>query len=76
MDTRRDTVQVDLRDWLFLCGLVSDVCIQTQDDLTVPWLFSVQNCVWEAPSCNKQVSTNLSQVRGDEISQQMEQWVR
>ena len=29
-----------------------------------------------APPVIKQVSTNLSQVRGDEISQQMEQWVR
>ena len=29
-----------------------------------------------APPVIKQVSTNLSQVRGDEISQQMEQWVK
>ena len=36
-------------------------------------VFSIRNCVWEAPPIIKQVSTNLPQVRGDEISQQMEQ---
>ena len=64
---------MDLRDGLFLGGLVSDTSAQAQDDPTDPWLFSVQNCVWEAPHIIKQVSRNLSQVRGDEISQQMEQ---
>ena len=29
--------------------------------------------VWEAPPIIKQVSTNLPQVRGDELSQQMDQ---
>ena len=51
-------------------GLSSKGSAQTQDDPTVAWLFSVRNCGWEAPShCKK----NLPQVRGDEISQQMEQ---
>ena len=58
---------------MLLGGLVSDISAQTQDDPTVPWLLSSRNCVWEAPPIIKQVSTNLPQVRGDEISQQMEQ---
>ena len=41
------------RDWLLLGGLPSNGSAQTQDDPTVPWLFSVWNCVWEAPSHNK-----------------------
>ena len=58
---------------MLLDGLVSDISAQTQDDPTVPWLLSSRNCVWEAPPIIKQVSTNLPQVRGEEISQQMEQ---
>ena len=42
-----------LRDWLLLRGPVSDGSAQTQDDPMVPWFFSVQNCVWEAPFRNK-----------------------
>ena len=34
-------------------GLASDGSAQTQDDPTVPRLFSLGNCVWEAPSHNK-----------------------
>ena len=64
---------MDLRDSLFLGGPVSDGSAQTQDDPMVPWLFSIENCVWEAPPLIKHMSTNLLQVRGDEISQHMEQ---
>ena len=39
----------------------------------VPWLFSVQNCVWEGPSHNKTGVNKFASGRGDEISQQMEQ---
>ena len=41
----------------------------------VPWLFSIRNCVWEAPSHNKTGVNKFANkfVRGDEISQQMEQ---
>ena len=52
---------------------MSDGSARTQDDSTAPWLFSVRNCVWGPPPIIKQVSTNLPQVRGGEISQQMEQ---
>ena len=44
---------VDHRDWRFLGGLDSDASAQTQDDLTVPWLVPIGNCVGEAPSHNK-----------------------
>ena len=54
-------------------GLVSNGSAQTQDDPMVPWLFSIENCVWEATPIIKHVSTNLPQVRGDEISPHMEQ---
>ena len=52
---------------MFLGGLASDGSAQTQDDPTVPRLFSIRNC-----PIIKQVSTNLPQVRGNRISQQME----
>ena len=39
----------------------------------VPWLFSIRNCVWEAPSHNKTGVNKFVSGRGDEISQQMEQ---
>ena len=54
-------------------GFFPDDSAQTQDDRTVLWLFSVQNSVWEVPSHNKRGVNNLPQIRGDEISQQMEQ---
>ena len=54
-------------------GLVSNGSAQTQDDPTVPRLFSVQNCVWEAPSHNKTGVNKFASGKGDEISQQMEQ---
>ena len=50
---KRDTLQVDHRDWLLLGGLASNGSAQTQDDPTVPWLFSIWNCLWETPSHNK-----------------------
>ena len=40
---------------------------------TVPRLFSLGNCVWEAPSHNKTGVNKFVSGRGDEISQQMEQ---
>ena len=49
----KETLQVDHRDELLLGGLVSDGSAQTQDDPTVPGLFSIRNCVWKAPSPNK-----------------------
>ena len=67
-ETLKVTLQVDHRDWALLGGFVSDSSAQTQDDPTVPWLLSSWNCVWEAPPIIKQVSTNLPQVRGEEIS--------
>ena len=54
-------------------GFFPDDSAQTQDDRTVLCLFSVQNSVWEVPSHNKRGVNNLPQIRGDEISQQMEQ---
>ena len=39
----------------------------------VLWLFSVRNCVWEAPSHNKTGVNKFASGREDEISQQMEQ---
>ena len=38
---------------VLLGGLVPDDSSQTQDDPMAPWLFSVRNCVWEAPFHNK-----------------------
>ena len=38
----------------------------------VPWLFSVRNCVWEAPSHNKTGVNKFASGKGDRISQQME----
>ena len=64
---------MDHRDWLLLGWLGSKGSAQTQDDPTVPWLFSVWNCVWEAPSHNKTGVNKFASGRGDEISQQMEQ---
>ena len=51
--TLKETLQVDHRDWLLLGGLASDGSAQTQDDPTVLRLFTIRNCVWEAPSHNK-----------------------
>ena len=34
-------------------GYNTDSSAQTQDDPTVPRFFSIQNCLWEAPSHNK-----------------------
>ena len=63
---------MDHRDWLLLGGLVSDGSAQTQDDPTVPRLFSIRNCVWEAPSHNKTGVNKFASGKGDRISQQME----
>ena len=71
--TLKETLQVDQRDWLFLGGLASDSSAQTQNDPTAPRLFSIWNCVWEAPSHNKTgVNKFVSGKGGDKISQQME----
>ena len=51
---------------MLLGGLASDGSAQTQDDPTVPIVYG------RPPSIIKQMSTNLLQVRGDGISQQME----
>ena len=53
-------------------GLSSKGSAQTQDDPTVAWLFSVRNCVWEAPSHNKTGVTKFASGKGDRISQQMD----
>ena len=60
----KETLQVDHRDELLLGGLVSDDSAQTQDDPTVPWLFSVQNCVWEAPYHNKTGANKFASGKG------------
>ena len=64
---------MDHRDWLLLGGLASNDSAQTQDGPMVLWLFSVRNCVWEAPSHNKTGVNKFASGREDEISQQMEQ---
>ena len=66
----KETLQVDHRDWLLLGGLASDGSAQTQDDPTVPRLFSIRNCEWEAPSHNKTGVNKFASGKG--ISQQME----
>ena len=53
-------------------GLASDGSAQAQDDPTVPKLFSIRNCVWEAPSHNKTDVNKFASGKGDRISQQME----
>ena len=54
-------------------GFTSHGLAQTQDDPTIPRLLSLRNCVWEASSIVRQVTTDTLQVRGDGIPQQMEQ---
>ena len=66
----KETLQVDHRDWLLLGGLASDGSAQTQDDPTVPRLFSIWNCEWEAPSHYKTGVNKFASGKG--ISQQME----
>ena len=66
----KETLQVDHRDWLLLDGLASDGSAQTQDDPTVPRLFSIWNCEWEAPSHYKTGVNKFASGKG--ISQQME----
>ena len=68
----KETLQVDHRDWLLLGGLASNGSAQTQDDPTVSRLFSIRNCVWEAPSHNKTGVNKFASGKGDRISQQME----
>ena len=63
---------MDQRDWLLLSGLTYNGSAQTQDDPTVPRLFSIWNCVWEASSHNKTGVNKFASGKGDKISQQME----
>ena len=63
---------MDQRDWLLLGGLASNGSAQTQDDPTVPRLFSIRNCVWEASFHNKTGVNKFASGKGDRISQQME----
>ena len=51
------TLKESLSKWILEtdCSWVDlfPMTLLTQDDPTVPWLFSVQNCVREAPSHNE-----------------------
>ena len=53
LNSLRDTFRMDHKDWFFMDGLASSSLTQIKGNPTVPWLFSLWNCLWEAPSHSK-----------------------
>ena len=69
-DGTNRTLKKTLSKWILEtdCSRVDllPTALLTQDDPTVPWLFSVQNCAWEAPSHSKTGVNKFASGKGEQ----------